>query len=297
VFAQFDGSVNATGAPIYRIGTTDGAAVVIEDCFGCGVQGWGWQDNGYGVNVLGPVIYFAQSGTQRVRIQTREDGLGIDQIVLSAVRYLTQAPGALKNDTTRLPATGGPPPANDEIVLYAAAAPVIAGQWSAVADPTAAAGSRLQSTNAGAAKITQALAAPVNYFELTFTADAGKPYRLWLRGIAQNNDYNNDSVFVQFDGSTDVAGAAIYRIGTTAGAAVVIEDCFGCGVQGWGWQDNGYGANVLGPVIYFAQSGTQRVRIQTREDGIGIDQIVLSAVRYINQAPGALKNDTTILPR
>ena len=54
---------------------------------------------------------------------------------------------------------------------------------------------------------------------------------------------------------------------------------------------------MLGPVVYFAQSGTQRLRIQTREDGIGIDQIVLSAVRYIQKAPGVLKNDTTILPR
>jgi len=297
IFVQFDGSANAAGAATDRIGTTVAEVVNLEDCSGCGLQGWGWQDNGYGVNVLGPVIYFAQTGTQRLRIQIREDGVGIDQVVLSAVRYMNQAPGALKNDTTILPATGGDmPSADSEVVLYAASAPVVSGNWGVVADASAAGGSRLQSTNAGAAKLTQALAAPANYFELTFTADAGKPYRLWLRAIAQSNSFSNDSVFVQFDGSTNAAGAAIDRIGTTAAEVINLEDCSGCGLQGWGWQDNGYGANVLGPVVYFAQTGPQRLRIQIREDGVGIDQVVLSAVRYMNQAPGALKNDTTILP-
>ena len=74
----------------------------LEDAGGAGVQGWGWADNGYGINVLGPLVYFSQSGPQRLRIQMREDGLGIDQVVLSAVRYLTARPGAAKNDTTIL---------------------------------------------------------------------------------------------------------------------------------------------------------------------------------------------------
>jgi len=37
--------------------------------------------------------------------------------------------------------------------------------------------------------------------------------------------------------------------------------------------------------------------VQQREDGISVDQIVLSSVKYINSAPGAGKNDVTILPR
>jgi hypothetical protein len=51
---------------------------------------------------LGPQIYFATTGTHTIRIQAREDGLSIDQIVLSPARYLTAAPGAAKNDTTIL---------------------------------------------------------------------------------------------------------------------------------------------------------------------------------------------------
>jgi hypothetical protein len=54
---------------------------------------------------------------------------------------------------------------------------------------------------------------------------------------------------------------------------------------------------VLGPVIYFSTSGTQRIRIQNREDGLSFDQIVLSAERYITTAPGPAKYDATIVPK
>ena len=77
---------------------------------------------------------------------------------------------------------------------------------------------------------------------------------------------------------------------------MTLEDCLNCGVSGWGWQDNGYGAGVMGPDIYFATTGVQRIRVQSREDGFSIDQIVLSASTPV-RSPGALKNDTTILPR
>ena len=49
--------------------------------------------------------------------------------------------------------------------------------------------------------------------------------------------------------------------------------------------------------IYFATSGTQTIRIQQREDGTIIDQIVLSPDTFFTTAPGARKGDTTILPR
>jgi hypothetical protein len=50
-------------------------------------------------------------------------------------------------------------------------------------------------------------------------------------------------------------------------------------------------------VILFDHDGQQTVRVQVREDGLGIDQIVLSSVKWISSAPGAAKNDTTILPK
>ena len=68
-------------------------------------------------------------------------------------------------------------------------------------------------------------------------------------------------------------------------------------MKGWGWADNAYGVNALGLLVYFAATGPQRLRIQMREDGLGIDQVVLSAVRYLTARPGATQNDTVVLPR
>ena len=125
---------------------------------------------------------------------------------------------------------------------------------------------------------------------------AGKAYRLWLRGRAQRDYWGNDSVHVQFSGSVDESGVPTWRIGSTSGTSVNIEDASNAGLSGWGWQDNGWGTGVLGPVVRFETTGTHRIRIQTREDGLAIDQIVLSSSTYLNAAPGALKDDTTVLP-
>jgi len=149
----------------------------------------------------------------------------------------------------------------------------------------------------GARELAAPLASPTQFFELSFNADAGKPYRLWLRGKALGDSYNNDSVYVQFDGSVDALGTPLWRTNTTAATSVILEPCSACGVQQWGWTGNAYGLNAVGPLVYFATSGPQRMRVQIREDGLGIDQIVLSAEKYFTLAPGATKNDTTILPR
>jgi hypothetical protein len=132
---------------------------------------------------------------------------------------------------------------------------------------------------------------------MSFTAQAGQPYRLWLRGKAYNDSGYNDSIYAQFDKSVTSSGAAVYRIGTTSGTWVNLEEINGAGVQGWGWQDNGFGTGVFGPLIYFSTSGTQTIRVQVREDGFSIDQIVLSPDTYLSSSPGANKLDVTKLPR
>jgi len=296
VFVQFSGSVTASGAAAFRLGTTASTSVNLEDASNAGVSGWGWQDNGYGANVFGSVLYF--DGTpQTLRVQPREDGLSIDQIVLSPVTYMTTAPGALKQDATILPETvPGAKPSLDEIVLRSSAAKTFGGSWKQVADPTAAEGFALTHPDAGGAKLAAALAAPVHFVELTFEAEAGRTYRLWIRGRADKDSWANDSVFVQFSGAVDAKGAAVSRIGTTSAQTVNLEDASNAGVAGWGWQDNGYGTATLGPTVGFATTGPQTIRIQTREDGLRIDQIVLSSGKYLTAAPGGLKNDATILP-
>jgi hypothetical protein len=192
-----------------------------------------------------------------------------------------------------------PPPSSNlkEIVLYAADATAIAGAWRLETDTTAAAGKRAWLPDTGIPKVTSAAADPAIYVEFTFNAEAGRPYRLWMRGKAERDEWTNDSAHVQFSASVDAQGAPAYRIGTTASTTFLLESCTGCGVAGWGWEDNGWGPGVLGPVIYFATTGTQRIRVQNREDGLSFDQIVLSAERYLNTAPGAGKLDTTIVQK
>jgi len=164
-----------------------------------------------------------------------------------------------------------------------------------VNDTTAAGGVRLANPDAGVPKLASASATPASYFDLPFKPSAGQAYRLWIRGKAENDSWQNDSTFVQFSGSLDAGGAPVFRIGTTSATVVSIEESSGAGLSGWGWQENGYGVNVFGPAIYF--DGTQQtLRVQVREDGLSIDQIVLSPVTYATAAPGAPKNDTTILP-
>jgi len=309
VFLQFSNASNSGDdaddeRPIYRIGTTEGMAVTIEDCSGCGLHGWGWQDSGYGKRIGGTAVYFNSGQPTTIRVQRREDGISIDQIVLAredhtAGPYFFSAPGYQKDDDTIMTAQqpdlhGG----SLDVVLYAAVDhPVLHGAWTIVADSTAAGGARVSHPDAGAPKLAAPLANPVNYFDLHFQANAGVAYRLWIRGKAKNNDYANDSVFVQFSDSVDASGNEQWRTDTPSATTINLEDCSGCGLSGWGWQDNGYGANVLGPPVYFASPGDHTIRIQTREDGLSIDQIVLSPVNYAGVAPGATKNDTTILPK
>jgi hypothetical protein len=182
-----------------------------------------------------------------------------------------------------------------EVVLHAWTASMLAGNWSLVNDASAAGGARVTSVNQGVDVKASQAANPADYFELQFNAEKGKPYRLWVRGKAEGNRSANDSVFVQFSGSIDAVGRAVYRIGTPSVISVALKDCGKCSLSSWGWQDNATGVNALGPVIYFGSTGRHTIRIQIREDGLSIDQIVLSPAAYLTNAPGATVNDTTIL--
>ena len=104
--------------------------------------------------------------------------------------------------------SGTPPPDGTDIVLYASTAALRVGAWQVKSDSTVAGGAMMHNPNLGAAKITTPSATPANYFELTFNADAGRAYRLWIRGKADGDHYANDSTFVQFNNSVTSSGAA-----------------------------------------------------------------------------------------
>jgi len=171
------------------------------------------------------------------------------------------------------------------------------GTWSAVPDASAASGVRAYNANLGAPKVTIPVAYPNSYVGIPFVADPTQVYKLWLRLKADNNSWANDSVWVQFSGAADLAGTPKYPLGSTSGLAISLEECLNCGVSGWGWADDGWGAlNTNGMLLRFPSGGAQYLWIQTREDGVSVDQIVLSAEKYLTTRPGAAKNDKTILP-
>jgi hypothetical protein len=203
--------------------------------------------------------------------------------------------GAVRSFTT----AGTPPPLPSgatDIVLWTSNVPStsIRGDWVRIADASAAGGTALHNPNRSRAKIVPALASPANYFEMTFNAKRGVAYRLWIRMRAQYNSYANDSVHVQFSGAVDALGTPMMRMATSGSAESVLQaGSTGLAPLGWGWSDNGWGS--LGPPIYFNADGPQVLRVQQREDGVIVDQIVLSPATYILSPPGPRRSDITIL--
>ena len=191
-----------------------------------------------------------------------------------------------------------PPPAAPEIVIYGSDVPTanLRGNWAKVTDATAAGSTKIASTDSGGQPVAAAAAPTTNYFEATFNAVAGVRYRLWLRMSATANNKFNDSLWVQFSGSTDSSGNQRYRIGTTQALNVNLATCADCALSGWGWQNHAYWEADTGEV-WFATSGTQTIRIQIREDGVAVDQIILSPTQFVDTAPGPPTGDTRIVPK
>jgi PKD repeat protein len=292
VWVQFTGGTDPNGAALWRTGTTEALAVVLENCPRCGVQGWGWQHKAYWVSSV-PLIRFEGSGPQTIRVQAREDGVQIDQIVLSPVKYVATAPGAKTNDVTILPRTAATIEPAD-IALRSGDVVRRSGHWRLVNDGTAAGGTRLKTPNDGWAIPNAAYATPTNSFDVRFTAIKGVRYRVWLRLSAATGGGTsvNDSVWLQYSNAVDSSGAALAPLGSTKGVLVDGETCSGCALSGWGWKDGAYWTNKPG-IVTFTRTGTQTLRVQTREDGVRIDQVVISPDRYLSSAPGAAQNDRT----
>jgi len=233
---------------------------------------------------------------QHLALPTLLPGTTYYWMIVSKTAALKTKTGAVWSFTTEGGVPPPPPPApGAKTVVIWASKSTFHGHWQKLADTTAAGGSALWNPNAGQAKIVPALAAPANYFEASFSATSGTAYHLWVRMRAEGNSLGNDSVHVQFSDSVDAGGASTMRTGTSSAAAVVLQAGDADSADhNWGWADNGW--NSPGPHIYFAATGTHTLRVQQREDGAIIDQIVLSPDTYLNAPPGPRDNDTFILP-
>jgi hypothetical protein len=193
--------------------------------------------------------------------------------------------------------TSNTAPTASEIVIYASDVPAgdIHGAWRTALDPTSPDFVKLAMPDAGA-PVTTPAAAPQSYVDVSFDAEAGTPYTLWLRLKASGNSMWNDSLWVQFSDAM-VDGSYVYLLGSTDGLLVnLATDPSALTMIGWGWQNGAYWLQQ--PTTFtFSTNGQHTLRIQAREDGVQVDQIVLSPSTYSGRAPGSPSNDVTIVPK
>ena len=118
--------------------------------------------------------------------------------------------------------------AQSDIVLQASNASGKAGKWVVVSD-SGAAGGRRSAKPTGVRQRSPAPSQARQLLRAHVLGDQGVPYRLWIHGRAEGDNWGNDSVFVQFAGSVTASGSATFRIGTSAATEVNLEACKGCG--------------------------------------------------------------------
>src|SRR6266480_5272562 len=175
--------------------------------------------------------------------------------------------------------------AQSEIVIHASDVTAIHGTWAKVSDATAAEGIKLSTPDNAATLVDPPLAAPSNYFDASFNAAGNTSYRLWLRIKATGNSKWNDSLWVQFSDARS-AGSPIYPMNSASGLNVnLASDAAATSLNGWGWQNTAYWLSQV-TTVTFAAGGSHTIRVQIREDGVELDQIVLSSQTYLNAAPG-----------
>jgi hypothetical protein len=183
------------------------------------------------------------------------------------------------------------------IVIYGSDVPdaALRGMWSKGSDATSPNGVKLQTPDTGVLYADSPLAAPIHYFDVTITPLADTPYTIWLRLKARGNKHFNDAVWVQFSNAR-VNGAPVYAINTTSGLLVnLASTATAASLRKWGWENGAYWLSQ--PTTLTFPGGPQTLRIQVREDGVEIDQIVLSPTTYLKVAPGGRTDDHTIVPK
>jgi hypothetical protein len=211
----------------------------------------------------------------------------------SVLLVVMAAAGAAASRPTQAAAT---PP---DVVINASdiSQATLTGSWTLASDEACADGLKLLARNdaTGAPKPATASAqerGPADYFDVTFFAPAGTPYRVWLR-LRTTSDIGADAdvVRVQFSDAL-LDGKPAYRVGSDEGLLAASQPCPGCPASGWGWHDSA--SLVGGPAtVAFATGGLHTLRIQAMLPGVQLDQIVLSARAYLNGPPRPVVDDLT----
>jgi len=195
---------------------TDVLTVNLGDEENEGISGWGWQDSAFFEYDTG-IIRFEKDGLHRIRVQSREKGVSIEQICLVAEAQEESLVNASIRDSVKNEDdiyTVINPSEKQMIVILAEDIPDsrVFGCWKKVRDPTAQSGLVLKDM-LGFGKKERPLLEPEDYFEADFYAPGRVDYHLWVRMKAENNSPSHDSVYIQFSDTINREGDPAYRIG------------------------------------------------------------------------------------
>jgi hypothetical protein len=188
---------------------------------------WGWAETTY----FGPKnggVYFAKDGNHTLRVQSRQDGVFIDAILLNPYQELEDLLKAKRVEAVEgLLRSEGVKRAYPDLVVISADAVEkerVHGKWKKRRDSTTLFGARVDDLPARRRWQYQPLVNPENYFEVDFAARGRLRYHLWMRMKAFRGSPNNDSVYSQFSDVVDESGRERYRIGRPAHAKSRLKD-------------------------------------------------------------------------
>jgi hypothetical protein len=247
--------------------------------------------------------YVSQTGSNWSTVGSTSTAIGTPALVgLIVCSHDTSQTTTATFDNVSVTAASAPPPppplSSPDVVIYASDVPSSAlhGSWATASSASSPGGIKLATSDAGFAQTDAPLSSPTHYLNVTFNANAGTSYRIWMRLRALNDSKYNDAVWVQFSDAL-VSGSPAYQIGSSSGLLVnLATDGTATSLNAWGWQNTAYWLSQP-TTVTFPTTGAHTLRIQVREDGVQVDQIVLSPFNYLIDAPGPATNDSHIVPK
>jgi predicted MPP superfamily phosphohydrolase len=181
-------------------------------------RGWGWEDS----TIFGPDngdVYFKDNGAHTIRVQSRQDGVSLDTILLNPYEDIDQMLEAKDFEQIKGLLTSG-----KILDKYPDLAVISAdnidkqnmfGKWKKERDRSSLCNYRMDDLPPKKWRM-QPLVNPKDYFEAEFHAKKNVKYHVWIRLKAHKGSPFNDSVYLQFSDSVDKHGKERYMINKPA---------------------------------------------------------------------------------
>lgn len=173
-------------------------------------------------------------------------------------------------------------PASRDVILYASAVPKAGvSEWLFMNDPASPGGKMLGTVNSGGNLDPPPEEDPHVTFKLQ--VEGGVSYRCWVhmkvgtpKGVSKAN-----KLWLQFSKAVDAKGKELLKPGSENYLTAQ-----GPATPGWAWVPClGSGDKLPGALLTFKSGGEISVLVQAGMEGVGFDQLVLSPVRFLDQAP------------